>query len=44
MVELRTALSSSGLKNVKTYIQSGNVIFGAKEQSHKNLELSKRCY
>ncbi|NRD19246.1 DUF1697 domain-containing protein [Winogradskyella eckloniae] len=27
MAELRTLLSNSGLENVKTYIQSGNVIF-----------------
>lgn len=30
MAELRELLSDSGLKNVKTYIQSGNVIFQSK--------------
>ncbi len=36
MADLRALLSKSGLKNVQTYIQSGNVIFeSAEKHSHK---------
>ncbi|MDN3491203.1 DUF1697 domain-containing protein [Winogradskyella bathintestinalis] len=35
MVELRNLLTQLGLKNVQSYIQSGNVIF---QSSNKNLE------
>ena len=31
MAELRAHLADSGLKNVKTYIQSGNIVFDSKE-------------
>ena len=33
MAELRDMLSNSGLKNVQTYIQSGNVIFQSSEKA-----------
>lgn len=39
MAELRDLLSKSGLKNVKTYIQSGNVIFQSSERDIQKLEL-----
>lgn len=38
MVELRNLLSDSGLKNVQTYIQSGNIIFHSSEESKIGLE------
>ena len=38
MAELRELLSDSGLKNVKTYIQSGNVIFQSKLSDILKLE------
>ncbi|WNH13503.1 DUF1697 domain-containing protein [Thalassobellus suaedae] len=38
MAELRELLSKSGLENVQTYIQSGNVIFQSSEKSIKALE------
>ncbi|TDL31277.1 DUF1697 domain-containing protein [Jeotgalibacillus sp. S-D1] len=41
MAELRTSLESLGLQNVKTYIQSGNVLFGwndGAEILHKQIE------
>lgn len=38
MTELRNLLSDSGLKNVQTYIQSGNVIFHSSEESKTILE------
>lgn len=31
MVELRTSLEQLGLQNIKTYIQSGNILFESKE-------------
>ncbi|WP_298530736.1 DUF1697 domain-containing protein [uncultured Algibacter sp.] len=39
MEELRVLLSKTGLNNVKTYIQSGNVIFQSKEGAIESLEL-----
>ncbi|WP_179021918.1 DUF1697 domain-containing protein [Winogradskyella forsetii] len=39
MAELRTLLTKSGLQNVKTYIQSGNVIFQSSENDVKTLEV-----
>ncbi|GAA3617050.1 DUF1697 domain-containing protein [Flavivirga amylovorans] len=39
MAELRELLTNSGLKNVQTYIQSGNVIFKSSEQDIQKLEL-----
>jgi len=38
MAELRELLSKSGLVNVQTYIQSGNVIFQSSEENKKVLE------
>lgn len=38
MAELRELLSKSGFENVKTYIQSGNVILQSKEKSTENIE------
>jgi len=38
MADLRTALSNLGLKNVATYIQSGNVFFTSEEKNIKKLE------
>ncbi|WP_142785150.1 DUF1697 domain-containing protein [Changchengzhania lutea] len=40
MADLRTLLSESGLKNVQTYIQSGNLIFESSEENIQNLELN----
>jgi uncharacterized protein (DUF1697 family) len=37
MVELRTALSGGGLSDVRTYIQSGNVLFSSKEKDTDKL-------
>ena len=37
MVKLREALTESGLKDVRTYIQSGNVIFESDKNSKKEL-------
>ncbi|GAA4939496.1 DUF1697 domain-containing protein [Algibacter agarivorans] len=39
MAELRKLLSKSGLKNVQTYIQSGNVIFQSSAENIQELEL-----
>lgn len=39
MAELRELLSKAGLENVKTYIQSGNVIFQSSEKNKKKLEI-----
>ncbi|MEW4923821.1 DUF1697 domain-containing protein [Algibacter sp. 2305UL17-15] len=39
MAELRELLSKAGLKNVQTYIQSGNVVFQSSEESKEKLEL-----
>ena len=39
MAELRKLLSDSGLKEVETYIQSGNVIFKSPEEDIQKLEL-----
>ena len=39
MAELRELLSKSGLQNVQTYIQSGNVIFQSAEENIQKLEL-----
>jgi uncharacterized protein (DUF1697 family) len=38
MAELRDLLSKSGLNNVQTYIQSGNVVFQSSEENKKTLE------
>ncbi|MCF7567171.1 DUF1697 domain-containing protein [Sabulilitoribacter arenilitoris] len=38
MAELRELLTKSGFKNVKTYIQSGNVVFQSSETNLQNLE------
>ena len=38
MAELRDVLTSSGLENVRTYIQSGNVIFQSSSHDKKALE------
>lgn len=38
MAELRELLIKSGFENVKTYIQSGNVIFLSSEDNIQNLE------
>ena len=38
MTDLRKLLSESGLENVKTYIQSGNVLFNTKKTSLEKLE------
>lgn len=38
MAELRKLLSNSGLKNVQTYIQSGNVIFQSSKTSISEIE------
>jgi len=40
MLELRQLLSESGLKNVQTYIQSGNVVFQSSEENKTHLENS----
>ena len=40
MATLRDLLTTSGLENVKTYIQSGNVIFQSKIKDSKVLEYS----
>lgn len=40
MAQLREVLTSSGLENVQTYIQSGNVIFQSSEEDTKALESS----
>jgi len=38
MAELRELLSNSGFRNVKTYIQSGNVILESTKDSSQNIE------
>jgi len=38
MAELRELLSNSGFKNVRTYIQSGNVILESSEENPQNIE------
>jgi len=38
MSELKSLFEDTGFHNVETYIQSGNVIFSAKEKSSKKLE------
>ena len=38
MADLRELLSRAGFKNVKTYIQSGNVIFQSSEENIQKLE------
>ncbi len=38
MAELRKALTSAGLERVKTYIQSGNVVFASKAPSRTKLQ------
>ncbi|CAM4112922.1 DUF1697 domain-containing protein [Zobellia roscoffensis] len=40
MAELRSMLTNMGLINVKTYIQSGNVVFESEEESTCSLEVS----
>ncbi len=42
MAELRELLTKSGLENVQTYIQSGNVIFQSTSNESKELEASIR--
>lgn len=42
MAELRELLTKAGLENVKTYIQSGNVLFQSKEINAKRLENKMR--
>ncbi len=39
MTELRTICESAGLKNVRTYIQSGNVLFNSAESEHALVSL-----
>ena len=38
MAELKLLYEKAGFKNVTTYIQSGNVVFSAKEETAKELE------
>lgn len=38
MAKLRSMLTGAGLKNVQTYIQSGNILFDAPRQSKKELQ------
>lgn len=38
MSDLKTLFEATGFQNVETYIQSGNVIFSAKEKSNKIVE------
>ena len=38
MAELRAALTSAGLQSVKTYIQSGNVVFASRTSSPAKLQ------
>lgn len=38
MAELRELLTNAGLENVKTYIQSGNVVFQSSETDLQNFE------
>ncbi|MCB4807625.1 DUF1697 domain-containing protein [Tamlana sp. 62-3] len=38
MADLRALLTESGLKNVQTYIQSGNVVFESSEENNNILE------
>ena len=38
MADLVACLESAGLKNVQTYIQSGNVIFGSNEHDKSKLK------
>ncbi|MDF0715202.1 DUF1697 domain-containing protein [Muricauda sp. 334s03] len=38
MAELRHVLEDSGLKNVKTYIQSGNIVFDSEQADKKILQ------
>lgn len=38
MSELKSLFEDTGFQNVETYIQSGNVIFSAKEKSPEKLE------
>ncbi|WP_299120206.1 DUF1697 domain-containing protein [uncultured Winogradskyella sp.] len=40
MADLRELLTKSGFKNVKTYIQSGNVIFQSLQEDKEKLEVS----
>ena len=40
MAELRTVLSNGGLTDVKTYIQSGNIVFEGGNLSKKAMEVS----
>jgi len=39
MAELRSVLENMGLKNVQTYIQSGNIVFGHNDTDKKALEI-----
>ncbi len=38
MAELRVVLEDTGLKNVKTYIQSGNIVFESEEADREKLQ------
>lgn len=38
MAKLREVLSKRGLKNVKTYIQSGNIVFESEEKNNNSIE------
>lgn len=38
MAELKLALSNSGLENLSTYIQSGNIVFQSREQNAVKLQ------
>lgn len=38
MADLKQLFETMGYKDVKTYIQSGNVVFTSKEQNTDNLE------
>ncbi|EAR00471.1 DUF1697 domain-containing protein [Maribacter sp. HTCC2170] len=39
MADLRSILEDSGLERVRTYIQSGNVVFDSEEKNTQNLEI-----
>ena len=41
MAELRELLTNSKLKNVQTYIQSGNVVFQSSNKDSKNFHVAK---
>lgn len=41
MADLKLLLESIGLQNVQTYIQSGNVVFNSKEETHLASKIAK---